>query len=171
MDEANKASKLPWVIVGILVVALIGGGIYVYRDMNQTKAAQASARQQRAALRNPAIRAAMSLLSLQRDPQQALTADQKKKLVPILTDLVNTKQPSLDFLRKQADAINAVLTDAQRNYITSNQQSSGARRWNGGNGYGGNRAGGNGFSQGQGGSNRQGFNPATLYQRVLDSLK
>ncbi len=188
MNEKSK-SILPWVIVGILALLLVGGGIYAYFDLNQPKTAsagQTQTGQRNPAGRNPAMRAASSILRLQADPQQALSADQKSKLKPILQDLINQQNPSQDYLTQAASSIEAVFTDAQRTYLSQNQGrypgAGGGQGGQGGQGYqGGGQGGqgGQGFQGGQGnrpyGGSRttsgQSFNLQDLYKRVLDSLQ
>ena len=70
-------------------------------------------------MRNPAQMAAMSIRRLEADTQNPLTADQKNKLKSILQDLVNTTNPTQDFLQQKADAINAVFTDQQKSDLSS----------------------------------------------------
>ncbi|ODA39487.1 hypothetical protein [Desulfosporosinus sp. BG] len=69
---------------------------------------------------NPAIEAAMGIRRLQGNQQMVLTSDQKDKIKPILQLLIDTSNPSQDFLQEKADAITAVFTDQQKTYLSTN---------------------------------------------------
>ncbi|EGW36818.1 hypothetical protein [Desulfosporosinus sp. OT] len=69
---------------------------------------------------NPAIEAAMGIRRLQGNQQMVLTSDQKDKIKPILQLLIDTSDPSQDFLQEKADAITAVFTDQQKTYLSTN---------------------------------------------------
>ncbi|MDR3585849.1 MAG: hypothetical protein P4L59_11075 [Desulfosporosinus sp.] len=69
---------------------------------------------------NPAVEAAMGIRRLQDNQQMALTSDQKDKIKPILQLVVDTTNPSQDFLQQKADAIKAVFTDQQKTYLSTN---------------------------------------------------
>lgn len=194
-SSGKKGSILPWVLVGLLLVVVIGGGLYMYANMNQPASANPTAfsRGQRGAFtQNPALRAAMQLMRLERDPQQKLTADQITKVKPILQKLIDTSNPSQSFLQQQADAITAVLTSQQKAALSQRPNGFQGRRQNGGDGgsspnggnggYGGSSPNGGGFgsSSGRGGgsgmfggngSQGQSFNPQDIYKQVLASLK
>lgn len=155
-------------------------------NSSQTNPGQAGQRQNQ---RNPALQAANELRRLQNDSQMALSSDQKEKVKPILQDLINTANPTSDYLQKQADAINTLLTDAQKNYLTSsrpngnnnsnNRNSTGNNPNNGNNGNmngnppGGNNPNPNNRPNGAPNNNGNGraFDAKTIYQQVLDLLK
>jgi hypothetical protein len=179
VDKMNDKSKamIPWVIVGILFLAIIGGGVYIYRDLHPSASSATQTGQQnpagsnRQGQRDPAFRAATSLLRLQQDPKVALTADQKTKLVPIIQELKNTTNPSQQFTEDKAKAIDLVLTDEQRTFLTQSQsgQGTGANpQWGGQQGRGSGP--GQGSAQGQSQGTRQ-FNPSDMYDRVLKALQ
>jgi len=69
---------------------------------------------------NPAIEAAMGIRRLQGNQQMVLTSDQKDKIKPILQLLIDTSNPSQDFLQQKADAIKAVFTEQQKTYLSTN---------------------------------------------------
>lgn len=69
---------------------------------------------------NPAVEAAMGIRRLQSNQQMALSSDQKDKIKPILQLLIDTSNPSQDFLQEKADAINALFTDQQKTYLSTN---------------------------------------------------
>ena len=122
---------------------------------------------------NPAQRAVVEISRLQRDQNNALTSDQKTKIIPILQELISTSNPSQDILQQKADAITAVFTDAQKTFLatprTSNGNQQNANNANGTPGNGNKPQGGNGGNGGkQAGSAPT---PQDMYQRVLDSLK
>jgi len=168
--ETKKKLSLPWIVVGVLTLALIAGGIYVYLDLKQEKAAV----QARAAMRNPAVQAAMGLMRLQRDPKLALTAEQKAKLIPVLQDLINTKNPSQEFLKQKAGLITGALTDEQQNLVNSARQNmpqggQGQRSQGGQGGWNGQSNQG-GLTQ-QGRTGQVSMQPQAIYEQVLKSLQ
>lgn len=175
----KKTQVLPWVIVGFLVLVLIGGGIYIYFDMNRSnsKQTQAAGSQTRTANQNPALRAAMSLQRLEQKPDLALSAEQKAKLIPVLQDLINTQNPSQDFLQQKADLITGALTQAQKDSLNSQRNGAGQGNPSGsgdgtGRGNWNGQAAGNGQGAGSGqGQGQNRMQPQDLYKRVLDSLK
>lgn len=69
---------------------------------------------------NPAVEAAMEIRALQNNQQMVLTTDQKDQIKPILQLLIDTANPSQDFLQQKADAIKAVFTDQQKSYLSAN---------------------------------------------------
>ncbi len=171
-EKAEKKQVLPWVIVGILTLALIGGIIYAYRDLNQASASATNqAGTTRAGQRNPAMRAATGLLRLQQDQKLALTADQKTKLIPLIQDLKNTANPSAQFLQDKATAIEQVLTDEQKTFLNQRQAGQGgSNQWGGQQGAGATQGQESGQRPAQGQGSRQ-FNQADLYDRVLLALQ
>ncbi|HWJ03032.1 MAG TPA: hypothetical protein VNU93_05090 [Verrucomicrobiae bacterium] len=189
MAEKGKVT-LPWIIVGILLLVVIGGGTYIYFDTKSTNAAKSA----QAAMNNPAVRAASSLLRLQRDPKVALTAEQKTKLIPVLQELIDAKSPSQDFLKEKAKQINDTLTGDQVTFLSTNTGrqgragqsggTSGGAQGNetqtpgGGQGNWGGQSGGgqgnwNGQRSGQGGQGGAGgqMDPKALYERVKTALE
>lgn len=189
-DQLNRFKK-SFLILGILFLVVVGAsgcGSDQTAATPQTNQGQTNQGQMQ---RNPALQAAMEIRRLQGDSQLALTSDQKTKIKPILQDLINTSNPSQDFLQQKADTINAVFTDQQKSYLTnrtrgnnqtnnqngnnSNNNGNGPR---GGNPNGGNRPNG---SNNPNGNNRQGgapnsnqngrsIQPQDIYKQVLDSL-
>lgn len=139
---------------------------------------QAGARQGQ---RNPALQAVNELRRLQNDSQMALSSDQKSKLKPILEDLINTTNPTSDYLQKQADAINALITDQQKSYLTNSRPNRNNAN-NGNNNSASNNAKSNsaestapnGNNQPNGAPNNRGngqpFDAKTMYQQVLDLI-
>ena len=125
---------------------------------NQGQTAQKTAQ-------NPALKATIDISRLQRDPQNALTSDQKGKIEPVLQDLISTPNPSQDILQQKADAIIAVFSDQQKTYLATPRTPNGNKQNT--NAPNGNNP------QGETGSNHTGSapNPQTMYQQVLDSLK
>lgn len=142
-----KSARLlkPWITAGmILSLAVIGiGGC---GSQNASSATSAAAKQSTAAsqdtsetqssasnqanqgqtaqkpAQNPAIEAAMGIRRLQSNQQMALTSDQKAKIKPILQLLIDTTNPSQDFLQEKANAITALFTDQQKTYLSTNPQ-------------------------------------------------
>ncbi|HBW35733.1 hypothetical protein [Desulfosporosinus sp. BICA1-9] len=51
-----------------------------------------------------------------------LTSDQKDKIKPILQLLMDTANPSQEFLQQKAEAINAVFTEKQKTFLSTNTQ-------------------------------------------------
>lgn len=69
---------------------------------------------------NPAVEAAMSIRRLQADEEVALTSEQKEVVKPILQSLIDTTNPSEDFLKEKGEAIKAVFTEDQKTYLSTN---------------------------------------------------
>lgn len=135
----------PWIAAGMIVsLAVIGIGGCGSQDVssaNPEAATQATATSQDTSQDqsqatnqadqgqnaqkpslNPAIEAAMGIRRLQSNQQMALTSDQKEKIKPILQLLIDTTDPSQDFLQEKADAITAVFTDQQKAYLSATPQ-------------------------------------------------
>jgi hypothetical protein len=130
LNRVRKLTRKSWLVGGmILSLAIMGvGGCGTATSSpaaaltpNSTTSSQQTHGQtaQRPAL-NPAVEAAMSIRRLQSDQQMVLTSDQKTIIKPILQTLIDTSSPSQDFLQQKADAINAVFTDAQKTYLSTN---------------------------------------------------
>lgn len=68
---------------------------------------------------NPAVKAAMDIILLQKNTQVVLTSDQKNKIKPILTELINSTDTTQDYLQKKADAITAEFTDTQKSFLNT----------------------------------------------------
>ncbi len=166
--QVHKSTKKPLIVAGMLLsLAIIGvGGC---GTTNTTATPSASGTAQRTA-QNPAQKAAMEISRLQRDPQNALTSDQKTKIKPILQELISTPNPSTAILQQKADAINAVLTDLQKTFLAAPRTPNGNKPNT--NGSSGNSANGNNPQGGTGGKQAGSApKPQDMYQRVLDSLK
>lgn len=123
---------------------------------------------------NPAIRAAMDIRRLENNQQAALTSDQKTKLKPILQTLINTANPSQDFLQKEADAINAVFTTQQKSLLTQRRPPQGNNQ-NGNTPSGTSQSGtkantSNPQHRTRNNQNGQAMQPKDIYQQVLNSL-
>ncbi|KLU63727.1 hypothetical protein DEAC_c43620 [Desulfosporosinus acididurans] len=117
---------------------------------------------------NPALQTVMEIRRLQSNSQTALTSDQKTKIKPILQNLINTSNPSQDFLQQQADAINALLTDQQKSYLK--QPMTNQDRENNQNGSGQQKHSSNGTSGTQNNQKGHSFQPQDIYQQLLNSL-
>lgn len=188
----SGASKKSKIIAGALLLFITLGAsgcgssnaAAQQTNSSQTNANQTSPKQSQ---RNPAMQAANELRRLQNDPQMALSSDQKGKLKPILQDLINTANPTTDDLQKQADAINALLTDTQKSYLASsrpngnnknnpNNTNSTGNNTNGNNPNpnpsGKNSPNGNNRPNGTPNNNGNGrsFDAKTIYQQVLDLI-
>jgi hypothetical protein len=191
LNLVQKSPKKTWLVTGVLLsLAIIGvGGC----GSTKTPAATAPATTQSSAATpdtsgtqstssnqsqgqtaqnstpNPALRAVMQISGLQRDQQNALTSDQKAKLKPILQGLISTSNPSQDFLKQQADAINAVFTDQQKTFLATPRTPKGNQQ-NAKNpdGTSTNRNNSQGATGGKQAGNAP--KPQDLYQKVLDSL-
>ena len=138
-SQVQKLMKKPWLVLGMLLsLAIIGVGgcgakaVTSSPETSSTSTADASATQpttssqenqgqtaQKPAV-NPAIEAVMGIRRLQGNQQMVLTSDQKDKIKPILQLLIDTSNPSQDFLQEKADAIQAVFTDQQKTYLSTN---------------------------------------------------
>ena len=136
-SQVQRLMRKPWLVVGMLLsLAIIGvGGCGTKAatstpETSSTSTTDPSATQpttssqeneaaQKPAV-NPAIEAAMGIRRLQGNQQMVLTSDQKDKIKPILQLLIDTSNPSQDFLQEKADAIKAVFTDQQKTYLSTN---------------------------------------------------
>lgn len=185
-SQSTKKSKI---IAGalLLFIALGASGCgSSSAAAQQTNSSQTNANQTgpKQSQRNPAMQAANELRRLQNDPQMALSSDQKEKLKPILQDLINAANLTSDDLQKQADAINALLTDPQKSYLAnsrpngnnSNNRNSAGNNANGSNPNsnpsGQNAPNGNNRPNGTPNNNGNGrsFDAKTIYQQVLDLI-
>lgn len=187
----SGTSKKSKIIAGtlLLFIALVASGCgssnaAATQQTSQTNPKQAGQGQNQ---RNPALQAASELRRLQNDPQMALSSDQKEKLKPLLQDLINTDNPAPDYLQKQADAINALLTNTQKSYLASsrpngnnknnsNNTNSAGNKTNGNNPAsnpsGQNAPNGNNRPSGTPNNNGKGrsFDAKTIYQQALDLI-
>jgi len=74
---------------------------------------------------NPAVKAAMDIILLQKNTQVVLTSEQKSTIKPILTELISSTDTTQDYLQKKADAITTVFTDTQKSFLTKAQKPQG----------------------------------------------
>lgn len=167
-----------WLITGIALVVLLGGAAGCSSKTN-TDSQAASANQSSSTdttansqgqrqSSNPAARAAMEIVRIQKNTDLALSSDQKAKLKPVLNELINTASPTSYFLQAKADNINAVFTDAQKNYLSTSQNSNGTRTPPNGDKANGTPPAENGNQNGgQGGRSMQ---PADIYQQALKAI-
>ena len=134
--QVHKFNRKPWIVAGMMLsLTLIGVGGCGTTTTTSTPAAaatQSSTSSQtnqgqtaQKPTQNPALRAVMEIRRLQTNQQNALTTDQKTKIKPILQELISTSNPSQDVLQQKADAINAVLTDQQKSFLTTRPNSQG----------------------------------------------
>ncbi|MDR3539374.1 MAG: hypothetical protein P4L69_00160 [Desulfosporosinus sp.] len=179
----RKFTGKSWIVVGVLLsLTLIGVGGCGSPTTTSTPTAPATqsppssqanqGKTSKQANQNPALRAVMEIRRLQSNQQNALTTEQKDKIKPILQELISTSNPSQDILQQKADAINAVLTDQQKSFLTTRPNSQGNTQ--AGNNSTSNKANGNNSNGKKGTGNNQtggSFNPQDMYQQVLDSLK
>lgn len=124
---------------------------------------------------NPAVQAAMEIRHLQSNQAMALTTDQKTKVKPILQTLIDTTNPTQDFLQQKADAITAVFTEQQKTYLKSQQQNKDPNAAPNGNSAGTTQNGQGQSGQASGQANAtnkpaQSFQPQDIYKQVLNSL-
>ena len=130
---------------------------------------------------NPALQTVMEMRRLQGSDQMVLTSDQKTKLKPLVQSLIDTSNPTQDFLQQQADAMSALLTDQQKTYLkqapTGQRPENNTGNPNDGNSNNNQKAGTpNGNSAGNSDSNsnsnqkRPSFEPKDIYQQFLDLL-
>lgn len=182
--QPQKLLRTKWLATGALILAVVIGASGC--GSNQASAAQQASQGQtnqaqpnRGQMqRNPATQAAMEILRLQRNSNTALTADQSAKIKPILQDLINTADPSQDFLQQKADAISAVFTDQQKQDLTqgNGNHNGGGNNPNGNTNNGSNpkpnaNTNPNGNTNANGNNNRRSLQPHDLYKQALDSLK
>lgn len=192
---------------GIMLTCLIAFGVTgcgsqpVSTNQTQTQSAQGQQETGQSgqgnpgrAQMNPAERAAMQVIQLERNKDQALTSDQAAKVKPVLQELIATTNPTTDFLQKEADTITGVFTDQQKSSLTqrpkeNNQNNSN----NGNNGNNGNSSAANpqnknnssstpnnadsstqsprnNGSGNQDSGNRPQFSAQNIYQQALDAL-
>ncbi|RNC28478.1 MAG: hypothetical protein AWM53_01458 [Candidatus Dichloromethanomonas elyunquensis] len=122
---------------------------------------------------NPATRAAMEVIQLQRNQQAALSSDQISKIKPVLQELMNTSNPTDDFLQKEAAVITGVFTDQQKSLLAQRPERNNSNNNNNSNNGGYNQAPPNGTNppdRNQPG-NREPFSVQDIYQQALDALK
>ena len=182
--QSHKSTKKSLIVAGMLLsLTIIGVGgcgsttptsapaTSTTQSSTATPAASASSNQPnqgqttQKTTQNPALKSTMDISRLQRDPQNALTSDQKAKIEPILQELISTPNPSQDILQQKADAISAVFTDQQKTFLATPRTPNGNKQPT--NDQNGNKP------QGETGSKHTGSAPntQTMYQQVLDSLK
>ncbi|MHB8072603.1 hypothetical protein [Desulfosporosinus fructosivorans] len=136
LSQVQKSIRRPWVVVGMLLsIVIIGVGgcgakaVTSSPATSSTETASTSTVDESATKSNqtankmtinPAIDAAMGIRRLQGNEATVLTTEQKAIIKPILQTLIDTTSPSEDFLQQKADAINAVYTEAQKTYLSTN---------------------------------------------------
>ena len=134
--HVQKPIRKHWLAVGLVLSLAIGGvggcgatstaeATKTQTTTSTTTSTSSQESQSQTAQKptlNPAIEAAMGIRRLQSNQQTVLTTDQKDKIKPILQTLIDTSSPSQEFLQQKADAINAVFTDAQKTYLSANDQ-------------------------------------------------
>jgi len=171
-SQVHKSNRKTWIVLGIMLsLTLIGVGGCGSTTTTSTPS-QANQGTTQRPTQNPASKAVMEIRRLQSNQQNALTTDQKDKIKPILQELISTSNPSQDILQQKADAINALLTDQQKSFLTTRPNPQGNNQRQGGNNSTGNNP--NGGNQKNGAGNNQTArtsNSQTIYQQVLDSLK
>ncbi|MDR3583786.1 MAG: hypothetical protein P4L59_00495 [Desulfosporosinus sp.] len=195
-SQVHKSIRKSWIVVGALlsltVIGVSGCGSPTTTSTPVAPATQSSTSSQanqgktaKQSNQNPALRAVMEIRRLQSNQTNALTTDQKDKIKPILQVLISTANPTQDILQQNADAINAVLTDQQKSYLTTRPNSQGSSQA-GSNATGSNATGSNATGSNPNASNPNASNPTkgtgntptgrsnnpqVIYQQVLDSLK
>ena len=183
-SKTPGTSRKSWITIGILLIVVLLGASGCGTSpgtsapaTSQTQSNQGQASQGKRTS-NPALQAVMNIRRLQSNQVNALTSDQKDKIKPILQELISTANPTQVVLQQKADAINAVLTAQQKSFLAqpktnaNNANGNSSRRNNpqGGGGTGGGTGRGPGGGSG-GNQNGSAFNPQTMYQQALDSLK
>ena len=180
-SQVHKLTRKSWILVGVLLsltlIGVSGCGSPTTTSTPVEPATQSPTSSQanqgktaNQANQNPALRAVLEIRRLQSNQTNALTTDQIDKIKPILQVLISTANPTQDILQQNADAINAVLTDQQKSYLTTRPNSQGTSQA-GNNATGSNP---NASNQTKGTGNAQtgrSNNPQVMYQQVLDSLK
>lgn len=77
---------------------------------------------QKPGVSNPAVKAALDIIRIQRSQQAALTIAQCTAIKPILQELINASNPTQEFLQQKAESINAQLTEQQKTFLTQKLQ-------------------------------------------------
>jgi hypothetical protein len=120
-NQVRKLKRKSWLVAGMLLsLAIMGVGGCGAKAATSSQETQGQTAQKPAL--NPAVEAAMGIRRLQDNQQTVLTSDQKTTIKPILQLIIDTSNPSQDFLQQKADAIQAVFTDAQKTYLSTNTQ-------------------------------------------------
>ena len=178
-SQVQQSNRKPWIVLGMMLsltlIGVSGCGATTPAASTTQASTSSQANQGQTAQRpaqNPASKAVMEIRRLQSNSQNALTTDQKAIIKPILQELISTSNPSPEILQQKANAINAVFTAQQKSFLTTKPNSQGNGQRPGGNNSTGNNPNG-GNQQGGAGNTQTGrtFNPQTIYQQVLDSLK
>jgi len=143
LSQVKKTTRKPWLVVGILLslsVFGVGGcGTKAVTSSPDTSSIQSStssadgaatqdttssqenqSQNDQKPVLNPAIEATMSIRLLQENQQMVLSSDQKNSIKPILQLLIDTSNPSQEFLQQKAEAINAVFTEQQKTFLSTN---------------------------------------------------
>ncbi len=128
--EKQRTFVRPWFIAGMaalcMLVVVSGCGMKTKTTTSSTQQGTDSAtttqQPNQGQNPNPAVKATMDIILLQKNTQVVLTSDQKSTIKPILTELINSTDTTQDYLQKKADAITAVFTDTQKSFLTKTQK-------------------------------------------------
>lgn len=71
---------------------------------------------------NPAVKAAMDIIMLQRNTDLALTSAQCTSIKPLLEELIAAADPSDELLQNKADAITKLFTEEQKTFLNQKPQ-------------------------------------------------
>lgn len=71
---------------------------------------------------NPAVKAAMDIIMLQRNADVALTSAQSTSIKPILEELIAAADPSDELLQNKANAITKLFTEEQKTFLNQKPQ-------------------------------------------------
>ncbi|MHB8125065.1 MAG: hypothetical protein ACYDEJ_05365 [Desulfitobacteriaceae bacterium] len=178
LSKVRGTSSKPWIIVGGLLSLLVLFGVGGCGTSKATSAQPTSQGQLSQGQRNlnPAMQIAMEIRRLQSNQENALTSEQKDQIKPIIEELISTANPSQEVLQQKADAINSVLTDQQKSFLTERpnpQENNPTGNNSDGNNSNRNNSDGNNRQGGTSDNNQTGrtFNLQNMYQQALDSLK
>lgn len=116
------------VLLIFVIVAITGCSSQTANEPTeiQTKTAQTQTTQDQTGKekgsRNPSVKAAMDIMMLQNNPDLVLTSAQCTAISPILQELIDTSDPSDEFLQEKAAAITELFNEAQKTFLTQKPQ-------------------------------------------------
>ncbi|HVJ49290.1 hypothetical protein [Desulfitobacterium sp.] len=171
----KEGKPKPVALIGVLLllVVVIATGCSSQQTssgtQNQSQTTQANQGQRQS---NPAVKATRDITRLQQNTQTVFTSDQVSQLKPLLQALIDTSNPTSDFLQAKADSITAIFTEQQKTALTQKPSGNKPQQNASSNSSSSqsNTDSANSTNSTKGSAPSNNLEPKTIYQQALDAL-